>query len=594
MTARGFSEGAGSRGSMKTRSLSLPAMALVVAILATASLMLITHLRALGREKERMTRELERQGTAIVRTLESGARTGMMMRWGREQFQALLEEATRLPEIAYIGIYDSEGAVVAEHGGVAPPQPPGPAEIGGIIDLDRPLFSTAVVEGRNIFQVARKFSPSRRPRMRGRLGHMMRRERGGEPREDWAIVLGLHMGPWEKVLAEGRRQTLLSFLVILIAGSLALYLVILLQNHFVVRRTLNEMRAYAGNILENMADGLVSVDREGKVDTFNAEAARLLERRGSDLRGESLRRLLPEAEAALDASLSGESKREEGEVALEREGGKERPVGLLVSPLRDDEGGVAGAVLLLRDLTEVRRLQEKVRETEKLAALGQMAASVAHEIRNPLSSLKGFAQLFEGKFDGGSKEADYARLMVREVDRLNRTITDLLFYSRQVKLVRRRTALDALLEKTVRLLDPDLAASRQKVLFRKGDSLETEADPDQLSQVFLNILLNAHQAAGEGGEIAVRTCAADGWCRVEISDSGPGMEPEEIERAFEPFFTTREKGSGLGLAIVKKIVDLHEGRVAVSSSPGEGVTVTVDLPRSTGGEEEDGQGALGA
>jgi len=579
---------------MKTRNLPLPAMALVVAILATASLMLITHLRALGREKERMTRELERQGTAIVRTLESGARTGMMMRWGREQLQALLEEATRLPEIAYIGIYDSEGAVVAEHGGDAPPPPPpGPAEIGELIDLGRPFFSTAVVEGRNIFQVARKFTPSRRPRMRGRPGHMRGRGRGDEPREDWAIVLGLHMGPWEKVLAEGRRQTLLSFLVILITGSLALYLVILLQNHFVVRRTLNEMRAYAGNILENMADGLVSVGREGKVDTFNAEAARLLGRGGSDLRGENLRRLLPEAEAALDASLSGESQREEREVALESQGEKERPVGLLVSPLRDEEGEVSGAVLLLRDLTEVRRLQEKIREAEKLAALGQMAATVAHEIRNPLSSLKGFAQLFEGKFDGASKEADYARLMVREVDRLNRTITDLLFYSRQVKLVRRRIALDALLEKTVRLLGPDLAASGQEVLFRKGEGLETEADPDQLSQVFLNILLNAHQAAGEGGEIVVRTFADDGWCRVEISDSGPGMEPEQINRAFDPFFTTREKGSGLGLAIVKKIVDLHEGRVAVSSPPGEGVTVTVDLPRSAGGEEG-GQDAVGA
>lgn len=576
---------------MKTRNLSLPAMALVVAILATASLMLITHLRALGREKERMRRELERQGTAIVRTLESGARTGMMMRWGREQLQALLEEATSLPDIAYVGIYEREGGVVAEHGSdVPPPPPPGPAEIGKLIDLGRPLFSTAVVEGKNIFQVARKFSPSRRPRMRGRMRHMRGGERGGEPREDWAIVLGLHMSPWEKVLAEGRRQIMLSFLVILIAGSLALYLAILLQNHFIVRRTLSEMRAYAGNILENMADGLISVDREGRVDTFNAEAARLLGREGSDIGGESLRRLLPEGEAALDASLSGESRREEKEVTLERGGEKERPVGLLVSPLRDDAGEVIGAVLLLRDLTEVRRLQGKIREAEKLAALGQMAASVAHEIRNPLSSLKGFAQLFEGKFDTASREAEYARLMVREVDRLNRTITDLLFYSRQVKLVRRRIALDPLLEKTVRLLDPDLAASGQRVLLRKGEGVETEADPDQLSQVFLNILLNAHQAAGEGGEIVVRTSADDGWCRVEISDNGPGMEPDQIVRAFEPFFTTRERGSGLGLAIVKKIVDLHEGRVAVSSTPGEGVTVTVDLPRRAGGEEG-GRGA---
>jgi two-component system sensor histidine kinase HydH len=500
-----------------------------------------------------------------------------------------MEEATRLPEIAYVGIFDSEGGVVAEDGpGIASPQRPPASKIGELLRHDRPLFGTSHVDGGGIFEAARSFTPSHRQRRAVRGGHMMERPRLEEAPREWAIVLWLHTGPWETMLREGRRQTMLSFLVILIAGSLSLYLLILLQNHFVVRRTLEQTKAYAGNILENMADGLLSVDGQGKVATFNTEALRLLGEEGSSLKGRSLAELLPEVKGALAVCLNGRSEREELETAI-GEGEERRPSSLAVSPLWDEEGEVSGAVLLLRDLTEVRRLQKEIRETEKLAAIGQMAATVAHEIRNPLSSLKGFAQLFEGKFDEKSAEAGYARLMVREVDRLNRTISDLLFYSRQVKLTRRSTDLDGILRETVRLLDPDLTARGQKVRLSAAGGVVTEADPDQLSQVFLNILLNAHQAAGEGGEITVSSSTVDGWCRVEIADNGTGMSSGEIAKAFDPFFTTRETGSGLGLAMVKKIVDLHEGKVVIESEPGEGTKVTVQLPRK-GEEEEDGAG----
>jgi two-component system sensor histidine kinase HydH len=574
----------------RAKSLSLPALALVIAILATSLLLLFTTLRSLDREQKRMARDLEIQGTAIIRTLESSARAGMMHRWGKEQLQALTEEASAIPGIAYVGIFDSDGAVIADHGrnGLATPLP-GITQIGELVRLDHPVFSTTEIGGEKVFQVAKRFSPHGRRRLMGRMGRLRGPIIEGDQGERWVIILGLYTGPWEKVLAESRRQILLSFLVILIAGSLALYLGILLQNNFVVRRTLDEMRAYAQNILENMADGLISVDGKGKIATFNTEAARLLQGEGSDFRGRDLYRLLPGATGALDMSLEGRSEREELEITLPGAGGEGRPAGVSISPLRDEERGITGAVLLLRDLTEVRRLQTKIRDAEKLAALGQMAATVAHEIRNPLSSLKGFAQLFEGKFEEGSREAEYARLMVREVDRLNRTVTDLLFYSRQVKLTRREIALDALLEKTIKLLGPDLTARKQKVVLETAGDAVTEADPDQISQVFLNILLNAHQAAGEGGKITVRSFADDGWCRVEFSDNGPGMDPEQVARAFEPFFTTREKGSGLGLAIVKKIVDLHEGGVAITSAPGDGTTVTVKLRRrkeKDGGREE--------
>lgn len=560
----------------RIRNLPLPALALVIAILGTASLLLITTLRSLARDQERMAWEMRNHGTAIVRTLESGARTGMMMRWGSEQLQTLVEEAALLPEIAYVALFDGAGATVAESspGMVSPPWR-STEEQRRLVREGRTVFTSRNIEGKGVFQVARKFVPVSHGRMMGRRTRRPVLERN----EQWVIVLGLYTGTWEKVLEEGRRQSFLSFLVILIAGSIAFYLGILLQNNFVVRRTLSETRAYAQNIIENMADGLLSVDSAGKVAAFNPEAIRILGRQGSDLRGALLGSIIPEAATALSLTLAGEAKREETEVLLEVGEGEGRPTGIACSPLRDDEGRISGAVVLLRDLSEVRRLQEKMRQAEKLAAVGQMAATVAHEIRNPLSSLKGFAQLFREKFEPGSAEAGYASLMVREVDRLNRTITDLLFFSRPLQLSRRKVEVDGVLKETLRLLHRDFEARGQRVERRGEEGIILGADPDQIAQVFLNILLNAHQAAGDAGEITVRIATVEeGWCRISFADNGPGMTPAEIARAFDPFYTTREKGSGLGLAIVRKIVELHDGKVSIDSSSGKGTTVVVDLP----------------
>jgi two-component system sensor histidine kinase HydH len=571
--------------SKRIRRLSLPAFALVVAILATATLLLFTTRRSLDREKERMSHGLERQATVLVRALESGARTGMMERWGSEQLQALLEDAGRLREIAYIGIFDGGGTPVAVFSrDIAVPPWPEPTEVRRIIEGGEPVFATRDIDRTGIFEVSRKFVPRNR---RGRMGRMMARPHPPLPGtgEEWAIVLGLHTGPWEKVLQETRRQTLLSFIVILTTGSLALYLIIILQNYFVVRRTLSEMREYSQNILENMADGLLSAGLDGKVATGNPEASRILGMAGKDPKGQELKSLLPEVAEAFGAVLEGRRGKREFEVALRGGGTSPTPVGVALSPLKSEEGEITGAVLLLRDLTEVRRLEERIRESEKLAAIGQMAATVAHEIRNPLSSLKGFAQLFARKFTEGSPEAGYAALMVREVDRLNRTISDLLFYSRPVSLRRGRVNISHLLGETVRLLEPDFRSKGQTVELDSADEVAAEVDPDQMSRVFLNVLLNAHQAAGEGGRISVTVSENGGSCRVEVGNSGPGMAPESAARAFEPFFTTREKGSGLGLSIVKKIVDLHEGRVTLESSAEEGTKVVIELPL-TGGEHD--------
>jgi two-component system sensor histidine kinase HydH len=574
----------------KSRRVVLPAFALVVAILGTASLMLFTTLRSLESDRLRMENELQRQGLIVIRTLESSARTGMMMRWGREQIEALVTEASRIGEIAYIGIFDEKGEAVARQDSlIADPPWPEATEIGELMAGGEPRFRQVDAGETAVFEVSRKFVP-RRPRntggmMRSRMGRVVH----PELTEEWVIVLGLHRGPWEKILADGRRQSLLSFLVIVIAGSMALYIGIVLQNFLVVRRTLAEMETYAGSILRNMADGLVSVGRDGRIASGNAEAARILGVDESSLTGKDPGAMLPEAAAALAAVLEGKRDRVEDELSLERADGR-MPVGLAISPLGDAQGGgPAGAVLLLRDLTELRRLERRFREAEKLAAVGQMAATVAHEIRNPLSSLKGFAQLFEGKFPAGSREAGYAGLMVQEVERLNRTISDLLFFSRPMELQKKPVDLGVLIRETTRLLAPDIEGAGQTIDLEGVGDLSIAADDDQLRRVLLNVMINAHQAAGRGGRIVVTTANdGEGEIVLNVTDSGPGISEEDARRAFEPFFTTREKGSGLGLAIVRKIIELHGGTASIAAAA-EGTTVTVRLPGG-GGEQGDADG----
>lgn len=561
----------------KSRRVILPAFALVVAILGTASLMLFTTMRSLEGDRRRMENELKRQGLIIIRTLESSARTGMMMRWGREQIEALVAEAALISEIAYIGIFDEEGEAVALQAPVdAGPPWPKKEHVLWVMDRQEPFFLERTIGDTPVFEVSRKFVP-RRPRSAGMMRSRMGQAVHPELTEEWVIVLGLHRGPWEKILADGRRQTILSFLVIVIAGSMALYIGIVLQNLLVVRRTLTEMETYASGILRNMADGLISVDRHGKVAAGNAEAARILGVAERDLEGRALEEILPEAAGELQSVLGGGKERVEAELSLGRDG-EARPVGLVLSPLGDEKEGTAGAVLILRDLTSLRRLEARFRESEKLAAVGQMAASVAHEIRNPLSSLKGFAQLFEEKFADGSRERGYAGLMVQEVERLNRTISDLLFFSRPMELQKKPVNLGALLRETAELLEPDLKSAAQTIGLDEVADIDVPADEDQLRRVILNIMINAHQASGKGGRIIVSDGPAEGGgVFFRVADSGPGIEAAVAERVFDPFFTTREKGSGLGLAIVRKIVELHGGTATIAGET-EGAVVTVTLP----------------
>ncbi|NCC24779.1 MAG: hypothetical protein EOM25_06205 [Deltaproteobacteria bacterium] len=244
-------------------------------------------------------------------------------------------------------------------------------------------------------------------------------------------------------------------------------------------------------------------------------------------------------------------------------------------------GGSNQFLVVIRDRTAQKRLETDLHRAERLAAIGRMAASMAHEIRNPLSSLRGFAQFLGGRLDGREPEATYARTMVQEADRLNRVVTDLLYLANPRKPARNSFRLGDVMSELHALLAIDLQNSGVRLDDRTGDEVLV-ADRDLVKQALLNVLMNALSAVEpDAGVVEVTTRRGDEGVFVEVHDNGSGMNEEERQRALEPFYTTRSKGTGLGLAIVQQIMAEHGGRIDICSASGQGCTVKLWFPDPT-------------
>jgi two-component system sensor histidine kinase HydH len=226
-------------------------------------------------------------------------------------------------------------------------------------------------------------------------------------------------------------------------------------------------------------------------------------------------------------------------------------------------------VIVLRDLSEIKLLQEKVKRSEKLAAIGELAAGVAHEIRNPLSSIRGFAQFLRHSLKDKPQEKEYAETMVTEVDRINRVVTDLLTFARPMTVEISPTDITELIEHSVRLVEADALSRDVNIRMNISDLSKLPLDANQITQALLNLLLNALQALPPKGniEIGAELDASDSRLHLWVKDDGPGIPNNLIEKIFDPFYTTHEKGTGLGLAIVHKIAENHNGEIRVNSPP---------------------------
>ncbi|HEX9100652.1 MAG TPA: ATP-binding protein [Polyangia bacterium] len=343
---------------------------------------------------------------------------------------------------------------------------------------------------------------------------------------------------------------------------------------------LRDLATLHQDVIRGLTSGLITVARDGRVLTFNAAAAEIVGRSAAEAIGRPLVEIMPGL-AALQASV-GDGALRRGEVAQLVDGEREaRTLGVSLSPLVDSGGRTVGRIVNFQDLTELRRMEVAMQRAEQLAAVGRLAAGIAHEIRNPLAAISGSIELLSQTLqgDGGKENKELMSIVIREVDRLNRLITDLLEFARPRALETERLDVGATMAEMLKVFENDKRLGEAPVELHADEAVLVDADPAQLRQVVWNLLRNAAEAAPRE-KITVEVRADDARVSLTVRDRGPGIAAEHRARLFEPFFSTKQGGTGLGLATVHRIVEEHRGAVEFDCPPGGGTTVTVRLPRA--------------
>jgi len=526
-----------------------------------------------NRHMEMSTRLLLEKGEALIRSFEAGARAGEGMAWGSFQLQKLLIETAQQPGVDYLIITDEEGRIVAD-------SDPGMVGDAYGTDLDLAALSrqsaaqwriVAGAEGPDTFEVYRRFAPRDEP-----YGGFNGQTRGAS----YVIIVGLNMAPVQAAHEQDRRNTIITASVLLLISVAGIVSLFLAMGYRSARASLSRVKALSDSLVEHMPVGIVAVDPDDRIMVFNDTAETLFGRTSEAVIGKPSSDILPPAGLEMLRGLGHERPMIEKEFDCAIGQGRMVPLEVIAAVLRDDEGGVIGRIALFRDLSELQHLRKEVERSQRLAAVGSLAAGVAHEIRNPLSSLKGFATYFRQRYGGVPEDVKVADIMIQEVDRLNRVITELLEFSRPMELKRKATDLAGLVRHALGTIEGQARERAIAVQSHLPPSIPRAfIDPDRMTQVFLNLFLNALAAMDRGGVLTVGTARQDDdTLRVSVADTGTGIRKEDLGRVFDPYFTTKPSGTGLGLAIVHRIVEAHGGEIRLESEPGKGTTFTILLP----------------
>lgn len=543
--------------------------------------------QSLNRQRAYTTKLLVEKSAALIRSFEAGARTGIGLKWGHFQLQKLLMETAQQPDIDYLIVTDTHGTILADSD---------PSLIGEKYGTDLDLRSVSRskqlqwrqvpnTEGADTFEIYRQFTSAReniqedQGRIRPDAPLPSQKEERDTLSAGLVIFVGLDMGPIEAARAEDTRNTILIAVIFLLIGISGIISLLLAQGYRSARSSLSRVQAFSDNLVENMPMGLVAMDRESRIIAFNQTAEFVLRKTAGEVIGQMAKDVLPEACRDLLRTLEVEKQIIAKEIDCSLTDGRTIPLEVIATVL-EEEDGARGVVVLFRDITEIKQLKKEIAQSQRLASLGSLAAGVAHEIRNPLSSIKGFATYFKERYRDNPDDSQTADIMVQEVDRLNRVIGQLLDYARPMTMNRRETAIQTVIQHALRMIESQ--AREKGVVIQtelQADVAAVLIDPDRIKQVFLNLYLNAIGAMEGGGILSVALLSmTDRRIRIEVRDTGVGIDPKDLDRIFDPYFTTKSSGTGLGLAIVQKIIEAHRGEIQVASTPGLGTTVSVILP----------------
>lgn len=349
-------------------------------------------------------------------------------------------------------------------------------------------------------------------------------------------------------------------------------------------KTLANLRVLHERILESIRSGLITTDLEGAIYSFNHAAAEITGHKAESMRGKSIYSLfgninLPIADS-LEATDTGDQPPRFETDCMTPEGSAVR-VGYNISPLFSEDGETTGLVLTFQDLTEIRTMEENVRRKDRLAAVGRVAAGLAHEIRNPLGAMRGSIQVLQMQTAPESSQAALMEIILRESDRLNNIITNFLTYAKPRVGNFSETDLRKAISDTFTLLkhSPDVRENHRLETDLPENPVMISADSTQLKQIFWNLARNSIQSMPEGGKLKITLQNLENErIRILFEDTGCGMSAKQVKQLFEPFSESKTGGTGLGLSIVYQIIRDHNGTINVRSLENQGTIITVELP----------------
>ncbi|MEK6577040.1 MAG: ATP-binding protein [Nitrospirota bacterium] len=351
---------------------------------------------------------------------------------------------------------------------------------------------------------------------------------------------------------------------------------------------LTSLQAFNENILQSISSGLLTSDLQGRITSFNRAAGEITGFRFEEVHGKRVKEILGWKTAVSPAVNSSKSNTPSRRFDIEtsRKDGSRLILGFTISPFKDKNGEDKGSIWVFQDLTRTKEMEEEMSRRERLATIGELAAGIAHEIRNPLASISGSMQVLNRDLDMKDEDRRLMEVALKETERLNSIVTEFLIFARPIQLNPKPCNIIELLTETISL-------AKKSSHYRDDIEILTDfhdenmyiiIDQDKIKQVFWNLLINAFQAMPGGGRFSIETRgrASSEGIEIVFEDNGEGIKKEDLGKIFNPFFTTKCSGSGLGLAVVQKIVKEHNGNIGVKSTVGMGSLFTVSLPSVRG------------
>lgn len=544
----------------------------------------------INRKKTNRINILLEKGAALIRSFEAGTRTGILGDlWGTRQLQKLLYETAQQPDIKYILVADSSGSIIAHSD---------PVHTGSTVNIkgnNKPIDPKVIARTKDLLWhieekpdgiknliIFRKFEPTGGEKtIRWKISKYRDKLIPDAivrlPMPERIIFVSLDMKSVDESYTLDIRESIVTSFFLLLSCIAGVVILFMIQRYKTTRSSFYRIRAFSEILVENMPIGMFAMDGEKNIVTFNTPGKKILnlDDKNSPVIPHDLLTLLNKLNAKRDII--------ETDIDCTLDNQAIVPLEVSASYLWGKNFEKPGFVCLFKDLSEVRFLKKEVERSQRLASVGKLAAGVAHEIRNPLSSIKGFATYFKERYQDVPEDQKIADIMINEVDRLNRVVGHLLEFARPVMISLQPVDLKTFMENSITLVKQRAENENITIHFFIEDDIKTAMmDPDRISQLLLNLYINAIDAmhGSDQGvlEVTVKKVPNKKFIIISVKDTGEGIAEEDLAHIFDPYFTTKSSGTGLGLAISHNIIDAHNGIITISSEKHLGTTIAVSLP----------------